>query len=119
MFVRCAFFHGHVKPGRQAEFDDHIAAELHALWTRFPNVQEVRLLREVESDRPDMHLELVIAMRFESHEAIAEALASDTRHASRDASQALFDMFDGHVFHTVFAADQLPIPAGTHTGKPT
>lgn len=118
MFVRCAFFQGHVKPGQQEAFDAHIKAELHALWTRFPHVQEVRLLREVESDRPDTHLELVIAMKFESREAIAEALESDIRYASKAASQPLFDMFDGHVFHAVFAADQLPIPTGTLVENP-
>ena len=118
MFVRCAFFQGHVKPGQQNAFDAHIKAELHALWTRFPHVLEVRLLREVESDRPDTHLELVIAMTFESRQAIAEALESDIRYASKAASQPLFDMFDGHVFHTVFAADQLPIPTGMLVAKP-
>lgn len=119
MFIRCAFFQGHVKQGMQAAFDAHIKAELHALWTRFPHVEEVRLLREVESDRPDTHLELVIALKFPSREAIAEALASDVRYASKAASKPLFDMFDGHVFHTVFAADQLPIPAGELISRPT
>lgn len=118
MFIRCAFFQGHVKPGKQAAFDAHIKSELHALWTRFPHVQEVRLLREVESDRPDTHLELVIALKFPSREAITEALESDIRYASKDASKPLFDMFDGHVFHTVFAADQLPIPAGEIVARP-
>lgn len=118
MFIRCAFFRGHVKPGKQADFDAHIRAELHALWTRFPGVEEVRLLREVESDRPDIHLELVIAMKFPSREAIADALESDIRHASKAASLALFDMFDGDVFHTVFAADQLPLPAGEPIDRP-
>jgi antibiotic biosynthesis monooxygenase (ABM) superfamily enzyme len=112
MFVRCAFFQGHVKPGLQDAFDAHIEAHLHALWTRFPHVQEARLLREVESDRPETHFALIIMLRFPSREAIAEALDSDIRYASREASKPLFDMFDGHVFHTVFAAEALPLPAG-------
>lgn len=111
MFIRCAFFRGHVKPGRQAEFDAHVREHLVALWTRFPNVQEVRVLREVESDNPDTHLEMVLAMRFPSREAIAEALASATRHESREKSQRLFELFDGDVVHTVFSADQFLLPA--------
>ncbi len=118
MFVRCAFFQGHVKPGLQAAFDAHIAEHLHALWTRFPHVQEARLLREVESDRPDTHFALIIMLRFPSREAIAEALDSDIRYASRDASKPLFDMFDGHVFHTVFAAEALPLPEGELVPRP-
>jgi hypothetical protein len=118
MFVRCAFFQGHVKPGLQAAFDAHIAEHLHALWTRFPHVQEARLLREVESDRPDTHFALIIMLRFSSRAAIAEALDSDIRYASRDASKPLFDMFDGHVFHTVFAAEALPLPEGELVPRP-
>ena len=118
MFIRCAFFQGHVKPGLQAQFDAHIAQHLHGLWTRFPHVQDVRLLREVESDRPEQHFALIIMLRFPSREAIADALASDVRHASRAASQPLFDMFDGHVFHTVFAAETLPLPPGEAIPRP-
>lgn len=110
MYTRCAFFRGRVKPGMQEAFDAHIEAELVALWTRFPNVQDVRLLREVESDRPDTRFELVIQMRFASREAIAEALASDVRLQSRAASQRLFDLFEGDVFHTVFRTDVLTVP---------
>jgi len=112
MFVRCAFFQGHVRPGMQEAFDAHIKTYLYALWSRFPHAQEVRVLREVESDRPDQHLELVIAIRFETREQIAAALDSDIRYASKAASQPLFEMFDGHVFHTVLAADQLSLPHG-------
>lgn len=109
MFIRCAFFRGHIKPGRKDEFDAHIKAELVALWTRFPHVQEVRVLREVESDDPETHLEMVLAMRFPTCEAIAEALDSDTRYASKEASKRLFELFDGNVFHTVFSAAEFPI----------
>lgn len=111
MFIRCAFFRGTIKPGRKAEFDAHIQAELVALWTRFPHVQEVRVLRQVESDTTDPHFEMVLAMRFPSREAIAEALDSKTRYASREASKRLFELFDGDVFHTVFCADEFPLPA--------
>lgn len=110
MYTRCAFFRGRTKPGQQAAFDAHIEAELVALWTRFPHVQDVRLLREVESDEPDTHFELVIQMRFPSREAIAEALASDVRWQSKAASQRLFELFDGDVFHTVFRTDPLALP---------
>lgn len=110
MYIRCAFFRGHVKPGQQEAFDAHIQSELVKLWSRFPNVEEVRLLREVESDQPDTHLELIIQMRFPSREAIAEALDSDVRWESKAASQRLFDLFDGDVFHSVFRAEALSIP---------
>lgn len=110
MFIRCAFFRGHIKPGCKEEFDAHIEAELVALWTRFPHVQEVRMLREVESDNPETHLEMVLTLRFPSREAIAEALDSETRYASKAASQRLFELFDGDVFHTVFRAEEFPLP---------
>ena len=109
MFIRCAFFRGHIKPGCKEAFDAHIKAELVALWTRFPHVQEVRVLREVKSDNPDTHLEMVLAMRFPSRDTISEALDSDIRYASKAASKRLFDLFDGDVFHTVFSADEFPI----------
>jgi hypothetical protein len=35
---------------------------------------------------------------------IDEALASPTRWASKETSKKLFEMFDGHVIHTVFEA---------------
>lgn len=69
-------------------------------------------------DDPDTHFALIIMLCFPSREAIAEALASDVRHASRAASKPLFDMFDGHVFHTVFAAEALPLPAGEQVARP-
>jgi hypothetical protein len=118
MFVRCAFFQGHVKPGLQAAFDAHIKDHLEHLWAAFPHALEARLLREVESDRPDTHFALIIMLRFPTREAIAEALASDVRYASREASKPLFEMFDGHVFHTVFAAQALPLPEGEVIARP-
>jgi len=118
MSIRCAFSQGHVKPGMQAAFDAQIKVELYALWSRFPQAREVRVLREVESGRAEQHLELVIAVRFNSRDDIALALDSDIRRASRAASLPLSEMFDGHVFHTVFAADQLPLSTGEVVARP-
>jgi len=112
MFVRCAFFRGRVKPGREAEFDAHVENTLKPLWARFPGAEEVRVLRQVESDVDHTRFEMVLAMRFASREAIDEALASDVRARSREASKPLHEMFEGDVFHTVFAADELPLGGG-------
>ena len=111
MFIRCAFFRGTIKPGCKDDFDAHIQNELVALWTRFPHAQEVRVLRQVESDTTDPPFEMVLALRFPSREAIAEALDSDVRYASRQASKRLFELFEGDVFHTVFSAEEFPLPA--------
>lgn len=116
MFIRCAFFRGQVKAGCEEAFDNHIQTELVALWTRFPHVQEVRVLRQVESDSDDPHFGMVLAMRFPSREAIAEALNSETRFASREASKRLFELFDGTVIHTVFSADEFPLPDSVTQG---
>ena len=53
MFIRCAFFQGNVKPGMEDTFNNYIRKELVPLWTRFPGAQEVRVLRQVESDVAD------------------------------------------------------------------
>jgi len=107
MFIRCAFFKGKVKEGYQEKFDTYIDTVLVDSWRAFPGAQEVRVLREVESDNSDIPLELVISIRFESLEAIEKALNSPERHDSREKSKPLIDMFEGDVFHTVFRADQV------------
>lgn len=109
MFIRCAFFKGKVKEGYQEKFDTYIVDVLVDTWRAFPGAQEVRVLREVESDNPNMPFELVIAIKFESRDAIAKALDSPERYDSREKSKALINMFDGEVFHTVFRAEQFPL----------
>lgn len=106
MFVRCAFFKGHIKAGMEDAFHAHWRENLVPLWSAFPNLLELRVMREVESDDPESPFPLVMAMKFENRDHIAEALASPTRWESKEVSKKLFEMFDGHVIHTVFAADQ-------------
>lgn len=105
MFIRCAFFRGRVRPGREAEFGRYVRERLVPLWTQFPGAEEVRVLRQLDSDVDDPRLEMVLAIRYPSLEAIERALASDVRSQSREVTKGLLEMFDGTVFHTVFSAD--------------
>ena len=75
------------------------------LWRAFPNLLELCVLRDIESDCADSRFPLVMAMRFESRNHIEEALASPTRWDSKETSKKLFEMFEGSVIHTVFRAD--------------
>lgn len=110
MFIRCAFFRGRVRPGLEDAFNQYIRKELVPLWTRFPGAQEVRVLRQVESDVNDPRLEMVLSVRYPSRESVEIALASEVRMQSKEVSKALIDMFDGTVFHTVFSADEFGMP---------
>jgi hypothetical protein len=110
MFIRCAFFQGNVKPGMEDAFNRYIRDNLVPLWTRFPGAQEVRVLRQVESDTTDPHFGMVLAVRYPSREAIEIALASEVRMKSKEVSKDMIAMFDGTVFHTVFSADEYALP---------
>jgi antibiotic biosynthesis monooxygenase (ABM) superfamily enzyme len=109
MFIRCAFFRGRVRPGHEQAFTDYVQTQLVPLWTRFPGAQEVRVLRQLECDVDDPRLEMVLAIQYPSRDAIDLALASEVRAQSRGVTQGLLEMFEGQVFHTVFAASEHPI----------
>ncbi|MEY4712317.1 MAG: hypothetical protein RIS88_1782 [Pseudomonadota bacterium] len=110
MYIRCAFFQGQVKPGMDEAFNRYIRDKLVPLWTRFPGAQEVRVLRQVESDVTQPHLGMVLSVRYPTRESIEIALASPVRMESREVSKDLIAMFDGTVFHTVFSADEYGLP---------
>jgi hypothetical protein len=104
MYIRCAFFEGHVKEGQEAAFSRFVTERLLPLWTQFPGAEEVRVLRQEESDSPSPHYAMVLAIRYPSREAIEQALKSDVRVKSREVTQELVKMFDGRIFHSVFKA---------------
>ena len=110
MFIRCAFFSGRVRPGREAEFTAYVRERLVPLWTRFPGAGEVRVLRQDESDSDAQHYEMVLSVRYPDKAAIDTALASPVRFESREVTKGLLELFDGTVFHTVFRADDYPLP---------
>ena len=109
MYIRCAFFRGHVRPGAEAAFTAFVRDRLVPLWTRFPGAEEVRVMRQEEADVAEPHFEMVLAIRYPSKQAIDLALASDVRAESRAVTVDLVKMFDGDIFHTVFRADQFPL----------
>ncbi len=109
MFIRCAFFEGHVKPGMDTQFKSFVREKLVPLWTKFPGAEEVRVLHQTESDTPNPHYAMVLAIKYPSMAAIELAMKSDVRNQSRLVTQDLVKMFDGRIFHTVFAATHFEI----------
>ncbi|MFT3670902.1 hypothetical protein [Aestuariivirga sp.] len=102
MYIRCAFFEGKVKPGCDEAFAAFVKDRLVPLWTQFPGADEVRVLRQKESDTENPHYAMVLSIRYPSLAAIEQALKSDVRFRSREETAELVKMFDGRIFHTVF-----------------
>lgn len=102
MYIRCAFFEGRVKPGCEDAFAAFVKDRLVPLWTKFPGAQEVRVLRQRESDTVEPHYAMVLSIGYPSLAAIEEALKSDVRQKSREETAELVKMFEGRIFHTVF-----------------
>jgi hypothetical protein len=96
--------------GQERAFTEFVRHRLVPLWTRFPGAQEVRVLREEESDPGAPRFEMVLAVRYPSKAAIEQALASDVRAKSRDVTKEMMGMFEGDIFHTIFRADEYPLP---------
>lgn len=105
MYIRYAFFEGHVKPGKDAEFTSFVRDRLVPLWTTFPGAREVRVLRQTDSDTEQPHYAMVLAIRYPDLAAIELAMKSGVRQKSREETQDLVKLFDGRIFHTVFAVD--------------
>ena len=109
MFIRCAFFEGKVKFGCDEAFDRFVTERLVPLWTQFPGAEEVRVLRQQESDTAQPHYAIVLAIKYPSRVAIDEAMASDVRAQSRLETGELVKMFEGRIFHTVFEATHVVV----------
>jgi hypothetical protein len=102
MFIRCAFFEGKVKPGCHDAFALFVKERLVPLWTQFPGAEEVRVLRQQDSDTDNPHYAMVLAIKYPNMAAIEKAMASDVRAQSRAETGELVKMFEGRIFHTVF-----------------
>ena len=87
-------------------FHNYWRDNLPPLWRAFPNLLELRVLLDIESDCADNRLPLVMAIRFVSRNHIEEALAAPARLKGKGTSKKLFEMIEGLVIHLVFRADQ-------------
>jgi hypothetical protein len=102
MIIRQAFFEGRIHEGEEAAFKDYVAEKLMPMWLEFPGVREVRVLYAVERDEGAPAFPMVLSTMYDSREALAEALDSPVRYASREMTKGLLEMFDGAIHHHVF-----------------
>ena len=101
MLTRCAFFEGHIREGREADFDRFVEEQLLPLWRRFPGSTDVRVLRRVSSDPQAPHVEMLLEFDYPSEEAIEQTMDSPERTDAKAKTQELLSMFDGRLYHIV------------------
>ncbi len=102
MLTRCAFFEGHVRAGKEADFDQFIEQRLLPLWRQFPGASDVRVLRRVDSDPQAPHVHMMLEFDYPSQEALDTTVASPERAKAKAETQTLLAMFEGRLFHIVF-----------------
>nr|CAD6423866.1 ethyl tert-butyl ether degradation EthD [Rhizobium sp. Q54] len=102
MIIRQALFEGRIHEGKEAAFKAYVADKLMPMWLEFPGVREVRVLYAVERDEGAPAYPMVLSTMYDSRDALAEALDSPARYASREMTKGLLAMFDGIIHHHVF-----------------
>lgn len=113
MLIRCAFFEGHVRQGKEAAFEDFIEQRLTPLWRQFPGAVGVRLLRHVAADPQAPPVHMMLEFHYPSQDALDTTLASPERAKAKAETETLMSMFDGRIYHIVFqpqAGDGMPTP---------
>ena len=104
MLTRCAYFEGHVHEGKDELFDHFVEERLMPLWRRFPGALDVRVLHDVAADPHAPPLRMVLEVDYPDMETIDKALASSVRTEAKAETEKLMTMFDGRIYHVIFAA---------------
>jgi hypothetical protein len=104
MLIRLAFFEGHIRSGREADFDRYVRETLLPIWRQTPNALRVEVLREVEADDGAHRFPMILQIAYPDRRALDEALASPVRARGREATRGLNEFFDGRIFHAVYEA---------------
>lgn len=102
MLIRCAFFEGRVRDGKETAFADFVQHELLPLWQRFPGSTAVRVLRHVAADPAAPPIAMMLEFDYPSQADIERTMASPERTEARAKTQELLSMFDGRLYHVVF-----------------
>jgi hypothetical protein len=102
MLIRCAFFEGRVRDGKEAAFEDFVQQQLLPLWRRFPGSTGVRVLHHVAADPTAPPIHMMLEFDYPSQADIDRTMASPERTEAKAKTQELLSMFDGRLYHVVF-----------------
>ncbi|MEM7253514.1 MAG: hypothetical protein AAF493_19030 [Pseudomonadota bacterium] len=99
MFVRCAYFEGHVQAQNQARFRDLVTNRLAATMRTFPGVKAVRVSWGVDFEVEDRPIYLALEHAYESPNDLAGALDSPERAGLQSTIEEINSLFEGRIFH--------------------
>lgn len=105
MITRYALFQGTIKDGQTDAFRSYAQEHLVPLWTKFTGASEVRVMFSEERDEGAPEFPLILAISYPDLDAMAEALESPARYASKEATGKMVEQFfDGTIHHHVTLA---------------
>lgn len=102
MITRYALFEGSIKAGQTDAFRRAVLEDLVPMWQVFPGVVGIRVSFAEERDPGAPELVMILAVDYPNRAALATALASDARLASRAATERMMPhYFSGRIHHHV------------------
>ena len=107
VLTKYAFFAGTLKPGVEAAMREHVESTLKPLWLQFQPSLQVRVLYGVEHDPAGPVIPLVLAVTYQDHESMAQAMESPARHEARELLPELYERYFDEItlWHYVFEVD--------------
>lgn len=106
MITRYALFEGKVHEGQEEAFRAAVTAEILPHWKQFPGALSVRVGYAVKRDDGAPEYPMILAVSYESVEAVDAALASDVRTRARAATDSVMGrFFTGRIHHHVMDAE--------------
>lgn len=105
MIIRSAFLEGTVADADRARFDAQLAGPVLDAIRTYPGILDVKLRRLVQADAGSPPIYVVFDLHFADLAAMEAALATPTRQAVRAQIAEVMTLFQGRVYHQVFAQD--------------
>jgi hypothetical protein len=99
MFIRFAYFEGQVDNRDQKLFDNVVVNEMLPLIKSFPEIRDVKVLKNVwvEENAPPIYM--CLQLTFDSKEDMEIALQSKQRAASKAKAEEIVPLLNGRVYH--------------------